>query len=104
MTVSSTRATPAKFCRFALLLLRKATRVSCIRTHSELLDCKFDTLRLGAFKQSFPLRMTEKQPDRADSKGEKPAAADKKSRLAAALRRNLTKRKDIKEAKNVDKP
>ncbi len=46
--------------------------------------------------------MTEKQPNRGDPKGEKPDAADKKKRLAAALRRNLTKRKDIKEAKNVD--
>jgi hypothetical protein len=48
--------------------------------------------------------MTEKQPNRVDLKGEKPAGTDKKSRLAAALRRNLTKRKDVKEAKNVDKP
>jgi hypothetical protein len=48
--------------------------------------------------------MTEKQPGRGDSKGEKPEAAEKKKRLAAALRRNLNKRKDIKEAKNVDKP
>ena len=48
--------------------------------------------------------MTEKQSDRGNRKGEKPDAADKKMRLAAALRRNLTKRKDIKEAKNVDNP
>jgi len=47
--------------------------------------------------------MTEKQPD-SDSKGEKPGATDKKTRLAAALRRNLTKRKGTKEAKNVDNP
>jgi len=33
-----------------------------------------------------------------------PDAAEKKKRLAAALRRNLAKRKDIKEAKSVDKP
>ncbi len=31
-------------------------------------------------------------------------SADKKKRLAAALRRNLAKRKDTKEAKNVDNP
>ena len=48
--------------------------------------------------------MTEKQPNRVDRKGEKPHPADKKKRLAAALRRNLTKRKDIKEAKSVDNP
>jgi hypothetical protein len=47
--------------------------------------------------------MTEKQPNRLDQKGENPNA-DKKKRLAAALRRNLTKRKDIKEPKNVDNP
>ena len=46
--------------------------------------------------------MTEKQPNQIDPKGEKPDIAEKKKRLAAALRRNLTKRKDIKEAKNVD--
>ncbi len=55
-------------------------------------------------KQSFRLRMTEKQPNRVDPKGEKPDAAEKEKRLAAALRRNLTRRKDIKEAKGVDKP
>jgi hypothetical protein len=48
--------------------------------------------------------MTENQPNRDDRKGEKPEAAEKKKRLAAALRRNLTKRKDTKEAKNVDNP
>jgi hypothetical protein len=48
--------------------------------------------------------MTGKQPDQGNRTGEKPDAADKKKRLAAALRRNLTKRKDIKEAKNVDNP
>jgi hypothetical protein len=48
--------------------------------------------------------MTEKQPNRLGPKGEKPDAADKKKRLAAALRRNLAKRKDLKEAKNVDNP
>ena len=77
--------------------------MSYIRTHSELRDCEFDTLRSGAFKQSFRLQMTEKQPDGVGPKGEKPEA-EKKKRLAAALRRNLTKRKDTKEAKNVDKP
>jgi len=46
--------------------------------------------------------MTEKQPNRIDPKREKPGIAEKKKRLAAALRRNLTKRKGIKEAKNVD--
>jgi hypothetical protein len=48
--------------------------------------------------------MTEKQPNRVDPKSEKPDVAEKKKRLAAALRRNLTKRKDIKEAKGVDNP
>ena len=104
MTVSSTRATPAKSCRFALLLPRKATSVPYIRTLSGSRDCRFDTLRSGAFKQSFRLRMTEKQPNPFDPKGEKPGVAEKKKRLAAALRRNLTKRKDIKEAKGVDNP
>ncbi len=64
---------------------------------------KFDSIRSGAFKPNSQMRMTEKQRDR-DSKGEKPGAADKKTRLAAALRRNLTKRKGTKEAKNVDNP
>ena len=49
-------------------------------------------------------RMTEKQPGGADPKVEKPGKAEKKKRLAAALRRNLTKRKGAKEAKNVDNP
>ncbi len=48
--------------------------------------------------------MTEKQPSPSDVKGKKQGAADKQSRLAAALRRNLAKRKDAKEAKNVDNP
>jgi hypothetical protein len=48
--------------------------------------------------------MTEKQPNRVDPKDEKPEATEKKKRLATALRRNLTKRKDTKEAKNVDNP
>jgi len=47
--------------------------------------------------------MTEKQSNQIDAKREKPDIAEKKKRLAAALRRNLTKRKGIKEAKNVDK-
>jgi hypothetical protein len=64
-------------------------------------DCEFEPI---AWEQSFRLRMTEKQPDGAGPKGEKPEPAEKKKRLAAALRRNLTKRKDIKEAKNVDNP
>ncbi len=38
------------------------------------------------------------------SKAGKPAGTDKKKRLADALRRNLAKRKDTKEAKSVDKP
>lgn len=46
--------------------------------------------------------MTEKQPNQIDPKREKPDVAEKKKRLAAALRRNLTKRKGIKKAKNVD--
>jgi len=46
--------------------------------------------------------MTEKQPNPIDPNGEKPDITEKKKRLAAALRRNLTKRKRIKEAKNVD--
>ncbi|MFY9874500.1 MAG: hypothetical protein WAL20_02460, partial [Rhodomicrobium sp.] len=57
---------------------------------------------LGAFRQSFRLRMTEKPPNQIDPKREKPDIAEKKKRLAAALRRNLAKRKSIKEAKNVD--
>ncbi len=47
--------------------------------------------------------MTEKQA-KVDGKGEKPGAAEKKQRLATALRRNLTKRKDTKAAKSVDNP
>jgi len=46
--------------------------------------------------------MTEKPPNRIDPKREKPGIEEKKKRLAAALRRNLTKRKGMKEAKNVD--
>ena len=38
------------------------------------------------------------------SKNEKLGETDKKKRLAAALRRNLAKRKDTKEAKTVDNP
>ena len=37
-------------------------------------------------------------------KGAKSDAAEKKKRLADALRRNLAKRKDVKSAKNVDNP
>jgi hypothetical protein len=48
--------------------------------------------------------MTEKRPERYDPKAEKPGATDKKKRLADALRRNLSKRKEAKEAKNVDNP
>jgi hypothetical protein len=58
-------------------------------------DCDRDTIRSG---------MTEKRPERYDPKAEKPGAPDKKKRLADALRRNLTKRKEAKEAKNVDNP
>jgi hypothetical protein len=47
--------------------------------------------------------MTEKQPDAGDTKGEKPRTTEKK-RLAAALRRNLAKRKDTKAANIVDNP
>ena len=48
--------------------------------------------------------MTEKRAAQDQSlKVEKPGA-DKKKRLAAALRRNLAKRKDTKEAKSVDNP
>ena len=46
--------------------------------------------------------MTEKQPNPIDPNREKPDITEKKKRLAAALRRNLAKRKSIKEAKNVD--
>jgi len=46
--------------------------------------------------------MTERQRDKAGKGDKAGAAADKKRRLAAALRRNLAKRKDTKEAKNVD--
>jgi hypothetical protein len=63
---------------------------------------KADAIGFGSLQGDFWLRMTENQSGRTDRKGEKPDAADKKKRLAAALRRNLTKRKDIKEAKNVD--
>ena len=48
--------------------------------------------------------MTEKRPERYDPQAEKPGATDKKKRLADALRRNLSKRKEAKEAKNVDNP
>ena len=102
MTASSIRATLARFCLFALRSPQKPTRVSCIQTHLELPDCKIRYLCLGAFRQSFRLRMTEKQPNQIDPKREKPDIAEKKKRLAAALRRNLAKRKSIKEAKNVD--
>jgi hypothetical protein len=45
----------------------------------------------------------KEQSGRAESgKGAKSAGADTKKRLAAALRRNLGKRKDTKEAKIVD--
>ena len=46
--------------------------------------------------------MTEKPPNQIDPKREKPGIEEKKKRLAVALRRNLAKRKSIKEAKNVD--
>ena len=42
------------------------------------------------------------QPQRP--KSETSGAVEKKKRLAAALRRNLAKRKGTKEAKNVDNP
>ncbi len=50
--------------------------------------------------------MTEKKRC-ASSCSQRPKArsgTDKKKRLAAALRRNLAKRKDTKEAKTVDNP
>jgi hypothetical protein len=46
----------------------------------------------------------EKAAQAHDPKSEKPSGADKKERLAAALRRNLAKRKDTKAAKTVDNP
>ena len=46
----------------------------------------------------------EREAQNRSRKAEKRDGADKKQRLAAALRRNLAKRKDTKEAKNVDKP
>jgi hypothetical protein len=46
--------------------------------------------------------MTEKPPNQIDPKRKKPGIDEKKKRLAAALRRNLAKRKSVKEAKNVD--
>ncbi len=49
--------------------------------------------------------MSEKRAAQDQSrKVEKPGGADKKKRLADALRRNLAKRKDTKEAKSVDNP
>ena len=49
--------------------------------------------------------MSEKQEAQdCNRKVEKPGAADKKKRLAAALRGNLAKRKDTKEPKSVDNP
>jgi hypothetical protein len=57
---------------------------------------------LRSVQAKFRLRMTEKQPNQIGPKREKPGIAEKKKQLAAALRRNLTKRKGIKEAKNVD--
>ena len=49
--------------------------------------------------------MTEERAAQDQSrKVEKPDGAGKKQRLAAALRRNLAKRKDTKEAKSVDNP
>ena len=49
--------------------------------------------------------MTEERAAQVhSSKAGKPGGADKKKRLADALRRNLAKRKDTKEAKSVDKP
>lgn len=49
--------------------------------------------------------MTEEKAAQAhDRKSEKPGGSGRKERLAAALRRNLAKRKDTKPAKNVDNP
>jgi hypothetical protein len=60
-----------------------------------------ETFRLAAGEDATMKETT----GRAESgKCANSAAADKKKRLAAALRRNLTKRKDIKEAKIVDNP
>jgi hypothetical protein len=50
-------------------------------------------------------RLTKERTAQADgSKSEKPGGTDKKKRLAAALRRNLAKRKDTKEAHTEDNP
>ena len=50
-------------------------------------------------------RMTQEKAAQAhDAKSEKPGGTGRKERLAAALRRNLAKRKDTKAAKNVDNP
>ncbi len=46
----------------------------------------------------------EKATQVDDRKREKPGDDGRKERLAAALRRNLAKRKDTKPAKNVDNP
>ena len=49
--------------------------------------------------------MTEKRAAQHQGlKAGEPGGADKKKRLADALRRNLAKRKDTKEAKSVDNP
>jgi hypothetical protein len=48
--------------------------------------------------------MTERTDRAVSGKGAKSAGAEKKKRLAAALRRNLAKRKDTKEAKIADIP
>ena len=55
----------------------------------------------NAIQTQLAIRMTQETTDR---KGAKSDAAEKKKRLADALRRNLAKRKDAKNAKNVDNP
>jgi hypothetical protein len=47
--------------------------------------------------------MTEQTGRRDSGKGAKRGAPETRKRLAAALRRNLAKRKDTKETKSVDK-
>jgi hypothetical protein len=48
--------------------------------------------------------MKDRKEEAESGKGANGAGADKKKRLAAALRRNLAKRKDTKEAKIVENP
>ncbi len=48
--------------------------------------------------------MTERKEKAGPAKGAAQGRPDAKKRLAAALRRNLAKRKDTKEANIVDNP